>query len=217
MTSTLTPSTITQSHHTLLRVPATTRLARTLATDPIAAHAAVMAMFSIEPAAATPRADHRILFATRHHTSGLELLIASATPPDRLPDHVDVVMAGVRALTLTAGDRYNFQIRAVPTLNSPATSGRGHRYTPRTPEAKLAWLGKTLTRHGMTVTDGGNITDEQLLAGNHRSGRRITMPAVTYRGQLTITDPVPAAAAVQEGIGRGRAYGAGLLLLLPTL
>lgn len=215
MTSTLTPAAVATAHHTLLRIPATTRLGRTLATDPLAAHSTVMSMFTIDPAAATPRAQMRVLFATRHHPAGLELLISSATAPQHIPDPAETVMSGVRTVNLTAGDTHQFQLRAVPTASRPVPAGRGRRYTPRTSDAKLEWLTRALTRRGLAVAES-QIIDQQLIAGDHRAGHRITMPAVTFRGQLTVTDPAAAAIAVEEGIGRGRAYGAGLLLLIPT-
>ncbi|WP_093841367.1 MULTISPECIES: type I-E CRISPR-associated protein Cas6/Cse3/CasE [Streptomyces] len=46
---------------------------------------------------------------------------------------------------------------------------------------------------------------------HHTSRRKLTRPPKASENCGTVTDPVAAARALVEGLGRGRAYGCGLL------
>ncbi len=48
------------------------------------------------------------------------------------------------------------------------------------------------------------------------AGRRFGGNAVIYQGRLRVTDPVRFTQALREGIGAGRAWGLGLLMLFPS-
>lgn len=52
-------------------------------------------------------------------------------------------------------------------------------------------------------------------AGKRGKGRRMTFHEVEYTGTLRVTDATKFARVCAEGLGRGRAYGYGLLMLRP--
>ena len=46
------------------------------------------------------------------------------------------------------------------------------------------------------------------------AGNRVTLLSVTYEGVLQVTDPEAFCCALTQGIGRGKAYGMGMLTVV---
>lgn len=63
----------------------------------------------------------------------------------------------------------------------------------------------------------GMSIDDVTLAGDTwkipRNGDIVVLPVARFAGAATITDPVAAVAALCQGVGRGRGYGAGLMTI----
>lgn len=141
--------------------------------------------------------------------------------------------------TVVSGREFAFRLRANPisstrTPNSPSAvqkerlagdRPRGVLVPHRTVPAQLAWLTEHLPRWGFTVltthTDEPDIilTSRERLSfrrgqGDGRSGK-VVLQTATFEGRVQVADAETARLSVQQGVGRGRAYGCGLLTLAP--
>lgn len=180
---------------------------RTLA-DPERLHAAAAAIGHAE----TGRVLHRL-----DDDGTLWLVSPDAPDPDDIRARLDadaIDRTGYDRFLerLTPGRTHRFEIECNPTACRRTASGGPTRRVPLTGrEDRLAWLERTLAAHGMTVLHA-DVAAGRTLDFAHRGGR-VRLTGVPATGTLRIDDPEAAARALREGVGRGRAYGMGLLLL----
>ncbi|HEY8492049.1 MAG TPA: type I-E CRISPR-associated protein Cas6/Cse3/CasE [Dehalococcoidia bacterium] len=137
-----------------------------------------------------------------------------------------------------AGTRLGFETRVVPVVRGPRGHGvRGPVRTAR-PEvdAYLAaiwqteepparedvyrrWLERELARDGAAGLVAARVEGFRLRRLLRRDGQRaartITRPEVWFRGTLVVRDGEAFAALLARGLGRHRAFGFGMVLLLP--
>ena len=73
------------------------------------------------------------------------------------------------------------------------------------------WAERKLTQAGTTL-DTLDVLNVHATRFN-RQGRKLTFHTVEYTGTFTITDRNKLAQAMLAGVGHGKAYGLGLLLL----
>ncbi|MER3435877.1 MAG: type I-E CRISPR-associated protein Cas6/Cse3/CasE [Leptolyngbya sp. ERB_1_1] len=159
-----------------------------------------------------PRDDWNILF--RQEVENDVVLVQSEIEPDwsKLPPRYLVNQAvkawDLEATQFSAGRVFRFRLRANPSKRDNQTRktiGLFHR-----PD-QLAWLGRQAKRcgfqpHGVDVIPSPNIYG---FKGDGSSAIRIS--TALYQGILEVTDPLPLLTAIQQGIGRGKSYGCGLL------
>lgn len=108
---------------------------------------------------------------------------------------------------LTDGSR----VVAVLAAEKRKTDDRGVRVRPvRDADAKT-WAAALLQRHGLAATD--IITSPPRRYGGTR-GVRFTVRDLS--AVVTIADPTAAEQAMSRGVGRGRSYGLGMLVPIPT-
>lgn len=181
-----------------------------------------------DPTLADPERLHAAAAAIGHAGEGRVLhrldddgtlwLVSPATPdPDDIRARLDA-----DAIDSTGYDRFlerlapgrihRFEIECNPTASRRPEPGVPTRRVPLTGrEDRLAWLERTLAAHGMTVLNADTGEGRTLDFAHH--GGRVRLTAVPAAGVLRIDDPKAAADALRRGVGRGRAYGMGLLLL----
>jgi CRISPR system Cascade subunit CasE len=141
---------------------------------------------------------------------------------------------------LTTGQEYAFRLRANPvsSTRNPASPSvaqkdhlassdrpRGVRVAHRTAAHQLAWLVDRMESWGFTVPTTRAGDPQVQLAGRERviftKGRdggartRVVLQTATYEGRLRVCDTERARTSLLDGVGRGRAYGCGLLTLAP--
>ncbi len=113
------------------------------------------------------------------------------------------------------GSIWHFRLVANPTISKTRKSGeRGKVLGHITPAYQKKWLSDRAEKHGFSLSEGDfDITQSRWLhfRKGTDNGRSVTLLSVTYEGSLTVTDPVVFAQTLTEGIGRGKAYGLGLL------
>lgn len=207
-TSTDTAAGVLTVHRSLWRIPATSRTARGFVADWPKAHSAVYSMFSGRPVT-TPGGGPRLLYAARTTPAGLDLIVSAPFEPTvGLPEATLLDSAAVR-LRLAAGQTGVFQVLAAATCRVSDGRKRGRRVAITGQDGRAAWLTRVLTAGGLTPADVQVIPQpDRPEAGGFK---REYWP-VMYRGSVTVTDPHTAALTLASGIGRGRAYGFGLIL-----
>ena len=129
--------------------------------------------------------------------------------------------------------RFGFSLRVNPTVSQPQPKGkRGVRRdvlmsakrdaaAPLRPEEReeraLNWLRTKLERCGAELDTGlSQLLDyDQLRLRRKGQTQRATLSYIDVEGVLSVRDPDALQAALVSGIGHGRAFGLGLLLLRP--
>ncbi|MCX4681570.1 type I-E CRISPR-associated protein Cas6/Cse3/CasE [Streptomyces sp. NBC_01433] len=229
----------------LTRCPLNPARARHLTASPQRLHAAVASAFPPPPSGTAPghRVLWR-LDETRHPHRQSTLLMVSSTPPDLThvieqagwPHHTNPDNPGwdTRPYTplleaLRPGTRLYFRLTANPTRDVVHPSRRRSvRTALTTPTEQVQWLLDRAPKAGFTIPQRIEQPDQPQLTltanqmldftrtpAEHRS-RNVRIRTVTYEGHLHVTDPEALRHALTHGIGRGKAYGCGLLTLART-
>ncbi|MGW7719193.1 type I-E CRISPR-associated protein Cas5/CasD [Streptomyces chartreusis] len=184
-----------------------------------------------------PRQKAGLLFRLEHatHTLPPTLLAQTRLPPDLARMPATYGQPETRDLTpllaaLTAGRRVRYRITANPSTRYtikkdadpffPIAKPR-HKDVPLDGDDALAWWQRKATRAGLDLHSAA-LTP--MARSQHPITReRTDRPPDVFRyaltrfdGEATITDPDHLRHAVLTGIGRGKAYGAGLLSLAPA-
>ena len=113
---------------------------------------------------------------------------------------------------VTAGGQAWFIVYANPTFDAVIDGKR--RRTGITTEPRLTeWITRKLAAAGSDITrvKAGPVGVEK----SRRPGATMTHASCRYEGRITIRDPDALRHAITTGIGRGRAYGFGLLTVVP--
>jgi len=160
-----------------------------------------------------PRADWNVLF--RHEPDSDVVLVQSTIEPDwsRLqPGYLAKPpvpkLFDLNASQLNDGRIFQFRLKANPSKRDQETGktiGLFHQ-----PD-QLAWLERRAPQHGFTLLNVDTIPTPNVFGLKGKGTSPIRIVTVLYQGVLQITDPALFSAAIQQGIGRGRSYGCGLL------
>jgi len=135
----------------------------------------------------------------------------------------------------SAGKRLGFEIRLCPVVRGE--NGERDAFLAQLPPEKEApapgsrtgvyreWLARRLDGAARLDEAGFELKAFRLVSlwrqaqpdeREHRVGRRLVRPDALVGGRLTITDQSTFASLLQQGIGRHRAFGFGMLLLRPA-
>ena len=113
------------------------------------------------------------------------------------------------------GDVWHFRLTANPTHSSKKDGGeRGKVYGHITPEYQKQWLMDRSEKNGFHLEGEDFRVVERRWLRFHKGpegGRPVTLLSVTYEGILKVTDSEAFKHVLCKGIGRGKAYGLGLL------
>lgn len=152
----------------------------------------------------------------------LYLLILSEDAPD-LSDIVKQFGSGDPGETksydpllerIVSGSVWHFRLAANPTTSKVPSSGpleRGKVQAHITPEFQEAWLRARAEKHGFHLKSLQVTGSRWLRFRKGQQRRLVTLLSAVYEGVLEVTDPVLFRQVLTEGIGRGKAYGQGLL------
>ena len=120
--------------------------------------------------------------------------------------------------SIEEGATYHFRLRANPTYTTivPGTK-RGRVCAHSTVENQRQWFIEQGKKHGFVADyQFFDVAESNWYRFGKKSGNRVTLLAVTYEGRLTVTDVTLFREAITKGIGRGKAYGMGLLTIMRT-
>ena len=119
---------------------------------------------------------------------------------------------------VTAGSCWQFRLTANPTRTrkDPADPLARGALKPCYLEAEQEqWLLEQAGKHGFALTeDSFTVTRVQWHHFAKRGTRPVSLLAVTYEGVLQVTDPEAFRNLLCQGMGRGKAYGLGLLTVM---
>lgn len=121
---------------------------------------------------------------------------------------------------VTDGSEWRFRLTANPTMSRSSSDGakRGKLLAHITVAHQRDWLAARAQKHGFALeADKFDVVHsrwERFRKGGR--GNAVTMLSVTYEGILTVSDVELFRSALTCGIGRGKAYGMGLLTIIPA-
>lgn len=119
---------------------------------------------------------------------------------------------------VTAGSCWQFRLTANPTRSKKDSADHTARGTLKPCYFEVEqeeWLWAQAAKHGFAVSEGSfAVTRKQTYHFKKNGTRPVTLLAVTYEGILQVTDPEAFKALLCEGVGRGKAYGLGLMTII---
>lgn len=201
-------------------------------------HRTVMSGYPDVPNDTPARQSQAVLWRLDRKRGGFVQYVQSLGKPDwsRLPGDYLTEPAQVRSLqpvldAIGPGRRLAFLLVANPVrsvarpLDRPQVGmwTRGVKVALRDPQEQLEWLIRKGERHGFVIpaTSRGRPhavpSPCRTLTGQKRAGERgpLTIESVRFEGHLIVTDAATFMDVLRTGIGRGKAYGCGLMSLAP--
>jgi len=166
-------------------------------------------------------------FLTRldRQAKGFRLLIVSLTPPTKpswCPLNNNCWQSQPIPDAYFTHHHYAFQLYANPTKKVPSQNPdrrpkkQGRRVPLDTPDDLLAWITRKGAQGGFTVDQDTLHTALQGRQYFSGPGKRGLHYAVDFKGILTITDLRQFRKTLTHGIGSAKAFGFGLLVIVPT-
>ena len=116
---------------------------------------------------------------------------------------------------ILTGSIWQFRLAANPVTSIPQPDQRRGKIAAITiAERQREWLIRQGNRNGFLPVQGqfDVIRSEWKIFRN--KGRTVSVLCVTYEGLLTVTDAEAFKTALRNGIGRGKAYGMGLMTVM---
>lgn len=116
---------------------------------------------------------------------------------------------------IEAGNAWQFRLTANPTISKAhAGDARGKVLGHITETYQKQWLLDRSEKHGFSLREEQfRVVESRWLRFRKGTdgGRPVTLLSVSYEGVLTVSDPALFRCTLCEGLGRGKAYGLGLL------
>lgn len=185
---------------------------RRLLSNPQHMHAAVQSAFGERDPGRTlwridKRLPHPVLWLVSPEVPDLTHVAEQAAWP-----HLDRQWVSASYLPLLKqlreGDLYHYRI----TVN-PSSIRKGRRVVPQGRDAINRWWAARATAAGLAPIRIDTDFVEQRQIRFARADAHVTIGYATFEGQALVTDPVALRSALTGGVGRGKAYGCGLLTL----
>ena len=170
----------------------------------------------------TSRTDSQVLYRLNFGRGVCCVYIYSSVPVKRERLLPNMELIGERDVThwlesLSEGQVQSFDLLAWPSKKVPDGDAKNsRRRVLRTEAERLAWLARKAEQNGFEMLNVREFESAQQ-PGRHSEehGGRLYVDSYHYQGKLLVTDAARFRAAVRSGIGPGKAYGLGMLLLKP--
>jgi CRISPR system Cascade subunit CasE len=191
-------------------------------------HAAVMAAFPD----ATAGKGGRILWRVDRSHQGVALFVVSPLEPDLT--HMAEEAGWPTTTTwetkpydrfvsgIAVGDRMAFRLRANPVHSVRTRSDQADtKITAHvTATQQGQWLLDRGPANGFTIVDGADGADQVLVRDRQterfrRGGQMVTLSSAVFEGQLVVQDAEAFRTVLTTGLGRAKAYGCGLMTVVP--
>lgn len=120
---------------------------------------------------------------------------------------------------IQTGTRWQFRLACNPTRSAPAQADgrRGRVEAIAIIPLQRKWLEEQGRKHGFCVEEGAfdvRSSEWRKFKKGRENGREVTLLQTTFEGMLTVTDREAFLKALCGGIGRGKAYGMGLMTVM---
>jgi CRISPR system Cascade subunit CasE len=214
------------------------RQGRRLLADPQAMHAAVRSAFPPDIDEDTTRVLWRVDSRQHEHV----LYIVGPEQPDaaHLVEQAGWMTRPAQTAdysrlqsTLTLGQQWRFELTANPVRSKAGARGtRGSVVPLVSPDSQLAWLagrsesagfrilpyaGVPDGAEGITALDAAVVEQNTLRferrKAEGKAGRHVSLRTARFTGNLEVTDVEALQRTLNQGLGRAKAYGCGLLTL----
>ena len=202
-------------HLTRVRINPRNSTARSDLRSAISLHRTVMSMFPDVPDSAA-RSALGVLHRLDATGSGPVLLLQSVAVPniEALPDgygDTRVTSLGALLVRLRSGTpvRYRIVVNATKKVGSGEQAGK--RIALGAGPTKLWWV-RRADAAGLDLAEEPILVSTSITGSDDIDGR-VTLRPWQVDGVAEVRDPALLTAAIREGIGRGKAYGCGLLTL----
>lgn len=159
-----------------------------------------------------PRADWNILF--RQEPDSDVILVQSEIepaweqlPPGYLANHA-VKTFDPQTIQLGVGRTVQFRLKANPSKRDNQTRKLIGLFRE---SDQIIWLERQATQHGFKLQGVDVIPTPNVFGVKTKGISPIRILTVLYQGILEVTDSALFIKGIQQGIGRGKSYGCGLL------
>lgn len=163
------------------------------------------------------RQSGQILYRINLVQNKLCIYLYSRTSAEHIPDNCHVQQRDVTPWldAMDVGQLWSFDLIAAPTKKVTSEGKKNSkRRILREPGERQAWLERKADQNGFAILKAQEL--EQLhVCGRHHADRGGVMyhDAYHYQGILQITDAEAFRKAMQNGIGSGKAYGFGMMMV----
>lgn len=142
------------------------------------------------------------------------LMLANRPPAEQAEGGHGEVQSKLIPAGFLEHEHYRFQVAVNPTRRDSAS----RKLVPvKGRDAIAAWFAERAPQSWgfMPVPEHLQVGRVQVLRFKGKSGHPITLAQAQIEGQLKVSDPAQFARSFAQGIGRGRAFGCGLLQIVP--
>lgn len=165
----------------------------------------------------TDRKSGQILYRTNLVQNKLCIYLYAQSPAEHVPDNCQVQQRDVTAWldSMAEGQLWSFDLIAAPS-KKVASEGKknSQRRILRQPQERQEWLERKAEQNGFAIL---HVQEQEQLhvSGKHEGNRGGTMhhDAYHYQGVLQITNGEAFRKAMENGIGPGKAYGFGMMMV----
>lgn len=189
-------------------------------TDPYSLHRVVYSLFEDVRSEQEKQASSTsgILYAEQggDYKSRKILLLSNRSPKEKVDGKYGEVQSKAISDSFLHHSNYRFKVIVNPTKRDSAS----RKLVPiRGREAIHGWFAeRAKTSWGFEVSPAQLQVDSiNVLQFKDKNQRAITMAQASVQGTLQVTDQQQFINSFSQGIGRGRAFGCGLLQLVPLL
>lgn len=144
------------------------------------------------------------------------LMVSDRLPASQIDGRYGDVRSKAIAASFLAHTRYRFQVQVNPVRKA---TQNGKRVAIKGKADIHQWfLQRAVTSWGFEVCSPTLQVDGiDVLRFNDKVGHQVTLAKAHLQGQFTVTDPQQFHHSFKHGIGKGRAFGCGLLQIVPII
>lgn len=189
--------------------------------DVVRLHRRIMSLF---PDGLGPDARRKaaVLFRIEEQETGFAILLQSAIKPslERLPASYGTARCKSLAPLLNGlregvNVHYRITANASRKLGKNTTAGRPKQVIPLRGEEANEWWKRHASAAGLVLHSLHSRTLD-VGTGKRSDNSRITHARTQFDGTATVSDPEALFGRIRAGIGRGKAFGCGLLTIAPA-
>ena len=166
------------------------------------------------------RQEAELVYRVQVQGQRVALYMYAGLPIDRSRILPGMLLVGERELSdwlsaMQEGQVWGFDLLTMPFKKVPDGENRNsRRRVLRTQEERLAWLNRKAEQNGFAMLEvQESVGEKESAVHPAERGGRLYLDFYRYSGTLQITNEELFKLALRRGIGPGKAYGLGMLLL----